>query len=295
MTPDLPLVSVIIPTRNRGEKLLRALRSVLAQSYNALEIVVVDDASSDDMDLVVATLDDPRIRLLRHAERRGGAAARNTGIRAASGEWIAFLDDDDEWLPDKLARQLDLAQSNREDELPVIYTGEEYVDATGCVLRVLQPRKQGRILKDLLFGNYVGSTSTVLAARGALLAAGGFDENQRSCQDWDLWIRLAERSPFDAVQEPLVKRYVHGARIDSDLPAQAQGRLRLLEKIRPQLKSVSWRQRRRILGNHYLMLAGQHLACGARRDAARWAVRSCSQDPLVPHAWYLLGKALVGR
>jgi len=293
MTSDLPLVSVIIPTRNRGEQLLQALRSVLAQSYAALEIIVVDDASSEDMRVVVATLDDPRIRLLRHAERRGGGAARNTGIRAASGDWIAFLDDDDEWLPDKLARQMERVRIAPGGEVPVVYTGEQYVDAAGDVLRILRPRKQGWILKDLLFGNYVGSTSTVLAARSALLAVDGFDENQRSCQDWDLWIRMAERCPFYAAAEPLVIRHVYGQRIDSDLAAQMQGRLQLLAKIEPHLVTLPRQERRRVLANHYLMLGAQCLALGAPQQGREYALRSLRENAGNVRSWRLLIKATI--
>ena len=293
MTSQSRLVSTVIPTRNRSRLLRRAIESVLSQSYRALEIVVVDDASTDHTKAVVAALHDGRVQYICQPARRGGAAARNAGIGAAHGEFIAFLDDDDEWLPDKLAQQMALMQDTAGRNWPVVYTGEQYVGADGSTVRVLRPTRQGDILCDLLFGNYIGSTSTVLAARSALLAVGGFDEALRSCQDWDLWIRLAGKRPFSVVPAPLVRRHVYGDRIDTDLAAQAQGRLSLLEKIRPQLSSVNWRQRRRILGNHYLMLAGQHLACGARRDAARWAVRSCSQDPLVARTWYLLGKVLV--
>ena len=105
---DLPKVSVVIPTHDRAHLVGRAIRSVLAQTFQDFEIIVVDDCSVDNTKEVVQSLADSRIRYLRHEINRGGSAARNTGIGAARGEWIAFLDSDDEWLPKKLEKQLEM-------------------------------------------------------------------------------------------------------------------------------------------------------------------------------------------
>ena len=296
MDTNSPLISVVIPTYNRSKLLPRAIQSVLAQSYSHLEVIVVDDASSDDTQTVVAALGDKRIRYLRHATKKGGSAARNTGIEAAKGEFLAFLDDDDEWLSEKLTRQLQAAQQTDSNQPAVIYTGAQYVAPDGRIMRITQAEKQGGILSELLYGNYVGSTSKVFVSRRAVLESGGFDASLQSCQDWDLWIRLALAYPYIAIADPLVKRHVqHGERIDSNLPAQIQGRLRLLEKIRPHLASISWRQRRRILANHYLMLAGHYASHIRKTDALKWATRSCTLNPLNWRSWFLLTRILVSQ
>lgn len=295
MNASEPLVSVVIPTHNRASLLQRAVDSVLSQSYGNLELIVVDDASSDDTPSVVASHDDDRVRYLSHAECRGGSAARNTGIRAGRGEFVGFLDDDDAWLSGKLARQVQAVGEADLTPAPVVYTGLAYLDAAGQHIRTVRPQKQGQILPDLLYGNYVGSASAVLAPRDAVVECGGFDERLQSCQDWDLWIRLAMQCRYVAIPEPLVEHYVHGERIDTNLAAQVQGRLRLLDKLNPHLENVSWWQRRRILSNHYLLIAGHYAAHRRPADAFTWIKRSCMQHPLNVHAWLLLFKVVMNQ
>jgi glycosyltransferase involved in cell wall biosynthesis len=288
-----PLVSVVIPTHNRDVLVGRAIASGLAQSYPQCELIVVDDASSDGTSAVVAGFAAEGVRYMRHADPRGGAAARNTGIQAAAGRLIAFLDDDDEWLPDKLARQVEVFRSWSGRPKPIVYTGLHYVDETGTIVQTLTPQKEGWILPDLLFGNYVGSASTVLVEREALLAVGGFDEALESCQDWDLWICLAAKRPFVALPDPLVKHYAHPERIDTNLAAQIQGRLRLLGKITPQLQQLGAWRRRCALANHYLLMAGCYAAHNRRQDARTWLLRSLIQNPANPYGWHLLATRLI--
>lgn len=291
MSQDYPLISVVIPTHNRAALLPRAVHSVLGQSYPHFEIIIVDDASSDDSESTVAALNDQRIRYLRHTTNRGGSAARNTGIKAAKGKFVAFLDDDDEWLPEKLTRQLQVAfKSDDAGQTVVVYTGLQYINSDGQIVCTIRPKKQGEILFDLLYGNYIGSTSSVFVSKQALLASGGFDESLESCQDWDLLIRLALTCSYIAIAEPLVKHYTHGKRIDTNLSAQLQGRLRLLEKIKPNLVSMSWWQRRRILANHYLMLAGHYASHRKKIEAIKWTIRSSTQNPLNWRSWLLFAK-----
>lgn len=120
----MPLVSVVIPTYNRAEFLPRAVESVLRQTVDDFELIVVDDASTDDTEAVVERFDDPRVEYVRHGTNRGGSAARNTGIERSSGEYIAFLDSDDEWYPRKLERQVEELRS-RSDEWVATYCGFE--------------------------------------------------------------------------------------------------------------------------------------------------------------------------
>ncbi|MCG3209576.1 MAG: hypothetical protein FOGNACKC_03203 [Anaerolineae bacterium] len=290
----MPTVSVIIPTHNRAELLPRAVQSVLNQSYQDFELIIVDDASNDDTPAVMASFNDPRIKTIRHSTNRRGSAARNTGINAATGEWVAFLDDDDKWLPDKLTRQLAAVQAGGSDQV-VVYTGLHHINPNGEVSRTFTPSKTEITQVELLYGNYVGSTSTVMAPREALLTVGGFDATLRSCQDWDLWIRLADQCRFVAVPEPLVNHHLSSIRVDTNLEAQLQGRFKLLDKIKPQLQALPWWARQRILANHYLMIAGHYAGHRQIRAALTFATKACVANVLNLRAWVLLARTTAYR
>jgi glycosyltransferase involved in cell wall biosynthesis len=289
-----PLVTVVIPTANRAKLLARAVQSVLDQSYRNVEVIVIDDASTDETEQVACGFGSA-VAYIRQREKRGGSAARNVGIAEASGEFVAFLDDDDEWLPQKLAMQVAAAQQIVDGCTPVVYTGEAWIDTGGKTVRVVRPQKHGWLLRDLLYGNYIGSTSTVLASKKALDEANGFDDRLPSCQDWDLWVRLAERNPFHVLPEPLVRRSVHGERIDSNLTAQLRGREQFLQKIQPHLAQQGWSYRRQIFSHHAMLTAGRYAAGKQRQAAAAWGWRACMQNPLNPRAWYLFARIVASR
>jgi GT2 family glycosyltransferase len=198
----LPLVSVVVPTLGREQFLWLTLRSALWQRDVDLEVIVVDDGPSESAAAVVERLDDPRICLRRHGRRRGAAAARNTGIAHARGEWVAFLDDDDLWAPDKLAAQLAAAQ---EADCDWVYTGAAAVDHKHRVLHVEPPVSSQEVVDWLPVRNVVpAGASNVLVRARALAAAGGFDETLRYVEDWELFIRLARRSAPAHLPAPLV-------------------------------------------------------------------------------------------
>lgn len=186
-----PLVSVVIPTYNRGSLIARAIASVRRQTYTRLEILVIDDGSSDRTASVVAGIPDPRIRYVRHERNKGLPAARNTGVRAARGECVAFIDDDDEWREDKLERQVQaLAKYDA-----VLCTGV----ANGYPLRVHRRRTVG--LRDLRRGSFNPSG---LLAKVSVLREIPFDESLRQGEDWDAFIRIAHRYTIGWLREPLL-------------------------------------------------------------------------------------------
>lgn len=223
-----PLVSVVIPTFNRSALLVRAIRSVQQQTYQNLEIIVVDDASSDNTAQAVAAIQDSRIRYVRHASNRGGSAARNTGIREAAGEYIAFLDDDDEWEPQKTEEQL---RALRHHDV-VLCTSNE-----GGATAGQRKRKTTVDLNDLRAGRYTAGGTGVLMARSDILKQLLFDESLPRCQDWDLFIRIGHQFPIGYLNRPLV-RYNEGehGRISNaimNLPArEIEKRVVILEKHR---------------------------------------------------------------
>lgn len=201
IVPTGPLVSVVIPTCNRAALLTRAIQSIRQQTYGNLEIIVVDDASSDDTWKIVGSFADPRIRYIRHDTNRGGSAARNTGIRAASGEFIAFLDDDDEWAPEKAEEQVKILR----DYDAVMCTSDQ---ATGDLSKY--DLKKTVDLDDLRQAKFTAGGTGVLMAKVSVLKEIMFDETLPRYQDWDLFIRIGMKHRIAYLNKPLL-RYNKGS------------------------------------------------------------------------------------
>jgi glycosyltransferase involved in cell wall biosynthesis len=209
-----PCVSVVLPTFNRAYVLGRAVESVLSQTYRDLELVVVDDGSTDNTAQVIESFQDRRIQYVRHEHNQGAAAARNTGIRLSSGQYIAFQDSDDVWLPLKLERQLDCF-GNTQSRVGVVYSWfwrtegnrRDLCPSTLRRLASLLPGKARRLRGDisyaLLRGNFV-SAQTAVVRRECFERVALFDERLPRLQDWELWLRLSRHYHFECVDEPLV-------------------------------------------------------------------------------------------
>ena len=202
-----PQVSVVVPTRDRSGLLALTLGGVLGQRDVDLEVVVVDDGSTDGTAAMVAGLGDERVRLLRHDRSRGVGAARNTGIAAARGEWVAFCDDDDLWAPGKLARQLEAAtRAGRH----WVYAGDVEVDDRLRVVAGAPPAPPERVVELLARHNAVpAGASNVVVRTDALAHCGPFDAQLPNHEDWDMWIRLARLGPPAWVPQPLVALRQH--------------------------------------------------------------------------------------
>jgi glycosyltransferase involved in cell wall biosynthesis len=225
--PD-PRVSVIIPTYNRAAWVAEAVASVLAQTYRDFEVLAVDDGSTD------ATLEAlapfwRHIIMLRHSRRRGVAAARNLGIAAARGEWLAFLDSDDLWLPEKLSRQMAFARAH--PEFLLCQTEEIWIRRG---LRVNPPRthrKEGGQIFLRCLERCLVSPSAVMVHRRLLEGHGGFDESLPAAEDYDLWLRLSWRHPVGLLPEALVvKRGGHPDQLSRQWGLDRH-RIRALQKL----------------------------------------------------------------
>jgi glycosyltransferase involved in cell wall biosynthesis len=203
-----PRVSVIIPTYNRVDVLYYALNSVFNQTCQDFEVFVVDDASTDATQEFMASIKDPRVHYIRFESNRKAAAARNAGMEQARGDYIAFLDSDDEWWPTKLERQIALMDS-LSDEWGCSYGGA-YVNKVGGLTshRVFIPKKSGHLLKDLLMGDLVIWTPTFMFRRSCLEHVGLMDEALVRSQDVDFYIRILEKYKMVALEEPLVNIYL---------------------------------------------------------------------------------------
>jgi O-antigen biosynthesis protein len=199
-----PLVSVIIPTYNRAHVLTPAISCVLNQTCADIELLVVDDGSTDDTAAVVTSFSDARVRYLRQETNRGASAARNVGLRRARAQFIAFLDSDDDWSPDKLARQLEVFAANGSDT-GLVYTGVERVEADGR--RTTQrPEAHGDIYRELLWHNAIhGGGSNVMLRRNVVASAGFFNERLQAIEDYEYWLRIARFFAVAFVDAPLMR------------------------------------------------------------------------------------------
>jgi glycosyltransferase involved in cell wall biosynthesis len=207
----MKLVSIIIPTCDRPLLVVRAIQSVLRQSYSDHEVIVVDDASAGDTQQQVAACAGDRVRFIRLEARSGANVARNRGISEAKGDFIAFLDDDDAWEPDKLAEQVRVLS---ETGPALCYTGKKVINARGNRIGYsYHTPKFPDHYRSILYDNFIGSTSSVMAPARAFTEIGLFDERLSAFQDYDLYIRLLKKYRVVGINTPLV-RYLEDRRMN---------------------------------------------------------------------------------
>lgn len=276
--PDC-VVSVILPTYRRPHSLAGAIESVIAQTFPYWELIVVDDngAATAEAEATAQALtafqEDTRIRITAHAANRGQAAARNTGIRAARGEFVAFLDDDDRWAPHKLEAQL-ACFARASPDTGVVYAGQEQ-RIMGRASRIITPSQRGDVLWALLHRNCVGPPSAVLCRRRHLFEAGLFDEELRAREDIDLYIRLAQRCKFDYVPDPLVTVFQHdGERVTTGRGGHSEAYEIMYRKYRHILV-----RSRRIHVEFLKRQADSLLKDGERSAARRLFLRAWATSP----------------
>jgi glycosyltransferase involved in cell wall biosynthesis len=207
MTPPSPTVTVVIPSRNRWPFLSRTIASALAQAGVDIELLVVDDGSTDETPAALAEVDDPRLRVLRNDQSAGVAAARNRGIDESRGEWIAFLDDDDFWSPDKLRLQLATAALTDAD---FVYSAIVQITDEGDYISTQPAPAPSELRLQLLNQNVMPAGASNVVARSDLVRrVDGFDTELFQLADWDLWIRLAEAGRPAACADVLVAYVKH--------------------------------------------------------------------------------------
>jgi glycosyltransferase involved in cell wall biosynthesis len=282
----MPLVSVVIPTYNSARYLADAISSALAQTMCDLEIIVVDDGSTDDTPSLMSQYSEP-VRYMRQ-ENRGVALARNRGMKESVGQYIAFLDADDTWLPNKL--ELQLAALKDKPECKACYSAFLVVDSSLSPLGVRRSKRVGSALEDLLLrGNVIGSLTTVLCERKLFEEVGGFDPELSQCADWDMWIRLARLTEFLYIDEPLATYRQHEANMSRNAPLLERDSLRALEKgfSMPGLPAALLAKRRRAFARNYMVLAGTYFHSRHYRDFIRCATRAVAMD--LRQAEHLLG------
>jgi glycosyltransferase involved in cell wall biosynthesis len=285
-----PLVSVVIATYNMARFLPLAVRSVLDQTYRQVEVLVVDDGSQDDTRaLIQPLLDDRRVRYL-YQENRGQAAAKNHGVREARGAYIAFLDADDLWVPEKLESQLPLFEAS--EKTGVVYSRIAYVDEAGR--RNGAPEyslHRGRVSDQLLVFNFVGFGTSVVR-RECFERLGHFDESMRMGIDYDLWLRFSTEYEFDYVDCPLLLYRLWAGQMSNNCRRRYSSGIaimtRFLERF-PDTVQPTWQ--RKAWAHTYVgygrCVRDTH---GGVLAAARLYMRALRHQPTYAAAW----KGLVG-
>lgn len=296
-----PLVSVVIPTYGRPEDMTSAVATARDQTYDSVELVIVDDCSPDPIEPRVQELDlsaFERVRCLRHEENQGAAAARSTGIEDAEGEFVAFLDDDDRWVESKLARQVDALQGCG-PETGVAYSGMRIVDSDDETIRVQSPTKSGDLTKTLLCRNVVGSYSTVMVRREAIEDTGLPDERFPSWQDMEWYVRLSQNWDFVAIPAPLTIIYQADdhEQISDDFEAiESQSYELFVQKFRPVAAEYGPMFERKMLAWADFRVGGYNALRTGNFDAARtYLYRAVTRYPFEPKFWVYLSIALAGE
>ncbi|OWY65471.1 hypothetical protein B7486_41835 [cyanobacterium TDX16] len=261
----MSLVSVVIPAYKRDRVIERVIRSVLKQTHQNFEILVVDDGSKDDTESVVSSLseEDSRIRYFCHDTNRGAQAARNTGARKARGEWIAFLDSDDYFTPNSLEARLLVAQS---ESVKVVHSKCLILKEDESMTTYGTPELDSYIYHELLT-HYGPLFSGLLIAKEALENVGYLDEQIISYQDWDTVIRLAKHYPFGFVAEPT---FIYDCRgndtISQDMAREAEGYKQVFNK---HFFEIAKQLGPRIVAHHYRHIANRYKSAG-NQNAARY-------------------------
>lgn len=253
----LPSISVIVPTYNRAKTICYCLDSVLAQTFKPLEIIVVDDCSTDETVAIVNSYSKLAVRCIVLKKNSGAQAARNCGIREARGDWIAFQDSDDKWLPDKLEKQIQALAVVGFDPWTVVHTNAIWLQvSTGRRLRIELPVVEGDNVYPLLLSRPAPMFQGMLVSRQAIEKTGLLDEQVPSYQEWDTSISLAKHCRFIYLREPLFIYYLHGETISSNIKRDIEGYQYIIDKYKNEIIQHCGKE---TLGNHYCCIAMKYL------------------------------------
>lgn len=274
------MISVVIPTHNRKDLLSRAIKSAQAQTYSDLEIIIISDGSNDGTDEVVKKLveQDVRIRFEEYTPGRGGNYARNLGIQRAKGEYIAFLDDDDVWYPDKLKKQINALE--KAPKAGLCYTGVHIIYVDEHVEYDSVPREYGNLSKRILLDNCIGTTSTVLVKKVLLEQGGGFDEKLGALQDFELWIRLCQITEVAVVAQPLIcyYNYRNTAQISNYTDKYIEAFQYINTKHKVLLNKLIEKEKKKKNLNELYLIANKAMRNNDRLEAKKYTKQILSQD-----------------
>ncbi|MEI8207710.1 MAG: glycosyltransferase [Methylococcales bacterium] len=271
-----PTLSVIIPAFNVQDFIAATIESVLSQSFRDMEVIVVDDGSTDTTLQVITGFQDPRIRVI-HKENCGLSAARNTGIRVAQGRYIALLDGDDVWFPGYAERHVAAMESD--SYIGITHSYLAYIDEAGKKTgQLLITRKSRVTLTEMIIRNHLNSQ--VVVRRECFAEAGLFNEELRACEDHEMWVRILHRTRFQTILIPAV---LCGYRVRTDsltmqFDHQIANALKVVDIFKQEI-GISLRLQRRSLAEVYRICSRKALSNGQKRDAAHLMVEALQQSP----------------
>jgi len=275
-----PAVSIILPTYNRASLISRTIRSVLAQTFTNFELIIIDDASTDNTMEIIRAFQDPRIRIIRHEQNQGEANSRNSGLANTTADYVAFIDSDDEWMPRKLEKQIQLFET-----LPlrtgVVVTG--FCFSTGKeTFSPTIPAHRGNVYEQMLRGCFIISI-VPLIRRACFEHVGNFNTELTPGTDWEMWIRIAEHYDFEVVPEVLAVYHLHGNQLSSNLAPRIHSWNVLLNKYQPVLAT------RPLIAAGWLRHIGELLALdGKVRESRRFIIQSIRTYPWQKGSYLLL-------
>ncbi len=274
-----------MPVFNREHTLKRAIACVLGQTCADLELLICDDASSDGSVAVVEAVQDPRVRLLRHEVNRGPAAARNTAVAAATAEYLAFLDSDDEWHPEKLQKQVRILD-NLAGDYGMVLCGVRVRKVNEGSEILFVPRYEGDVYKRMLKNRLGVPTSSVMVRTDRVREAGGFDERLRRCEDIELWMRVLARCKLARCPECLATfNIVLGKRVARQTEEAVTY---IVAKHREEFRRVLGpRGMRRACGNWWLIVARLYVQEGQFAKGFTYLWKALAATPLLPFRSYL--------
>jgi glycosyltransferase involved in cell wall biosynthesis len=268
----------------------KAINSVLKQTYQDFEIIVIDDGSTDNTEEVIRSFPDKRIKYIKkYKKNRGISVARNVGIKIARGKYIALLDSDDEWLPEKLDKQVKVLQSES-PEVGVVYSNLCYIDENGKSMnKLLNRKKEGYIYEDLLGRNYVGTPSTLLIRKECFHRVGLFDDLLNAQEDWDMWIRIAKYYRFALIKVPLVKYRKHSDQISKNLGVKIITANRILVKYANELEI-----RRGAHSKHCFYIGNRFCHMGKTKEGRRYLLKAILLYPFCIRYYICIAGSLFG-
>ncbi len=257
-----PILSVVIPAYNVRDFIEDAVKSALAQKFDDFEVIVVNDGSTDDTLELLEKIDDPRLRII--TQTNGGlSAARNTGVKNARGEIIGFLDGDDIWFPDKAKEHMKIMQDD--PQIGITYSYSAYMQEDGKFSgQLLVSKKKQPKLKDMILRNHVGNGSTPFVRKACFDQAGLFNEKLRSCEDYEMWVRILKKTQFTCqlITRPLTGYRVRSGSLSMDYSIFLKNAEMVMECFDDYLPNLSRRDKGLALGDIYRVSSRKALSNG---------------------------------
>lgn len=266
-----PLISIIIPVYNGAATIGETIASLQQQTHTRFEILAIDDGSTDDTVAVLQAIEEPRLRVVSYPNA-GQAVSRNRGLELAQGDYISFIDADDLWTPDKLADQL--AALVAHPGAAVAYSWTDHIDEHSRFLRHgPQLSFEGDVFRKLLHSDFIGNGSNILVRRSAIVELGGFDPSLPPSEDWDCWLRLAQRFEFVVVPKPQILYRVSSQSSSFNVWRMERSSLRTIARAFAVAPASAQPLRRICLGHRYKYLTYKTIDAGCDRRRAFTGVR----------------------